>query len=173
MRLVFCPVCTSKSVYRVMSPLRFFVPSMLNSGRGWWNLVTGSRSWYARSSLMKFSVAPESSSDSISALLDAVCIYALMVIDFLSDKYTRSSVPLLIQAAQIRAFKNPTLWFPWSGLHSFGVVFLCPLAIGLGLGLVGRLLGHCLSWFLQVAPHKSSMAVLGILVIHKPRHNWL
>jgi hypothetical protein len=56
---------------------------------------------------MKFSIAPESSRDSTSALLDAVCMYALIVIDFLSDKYTRSSVPLLIQAAQIRAFKNP------------------------------------------------------------------
>src|ERR1700730_6250381 len=142
MRLFFCLVCTSRSAYRVISPLRFFVPSILNRGRGWCNLVTGSHSWYARSSLMKFSVALESSSDLISALLDAVCIYALMVIDFLSDKYTRSSVPLLIQAAQIRAFKNPTLSFLQSGLHSFGAVFLCLLAIKLQLELVGRRLGR-------------------------------
>src|ERR1700730_8359776 len=98
---------------------------MLNSGLACFNLVIGSRSWYAKSSLMKFSVAPESSSVSISALLDAVCTYALMVIDFLSDRYTRSSVPLLIQAAQIRAFKNPILSSPQLGLHSFGVTDLC------------------------------------------------
>jgi hypothetical protein len=73
MRLCLLPVCISRSVYWVMSPLRFLVPSMLNSGLGWCNLVIGSRSWYARSSLMKFSVAPESSSVVISALLDAAC----------------------------------------------------------------------------------------------------
>src|ERR1700730_1476613 len=106
---------------------------MLNSGLACFNLVIGNRSWYARSSLMKFSVAPESSSVSISALLDVVCTYALMVIDFLSDRYTRSSVPLLIQAAQIRVFKNPALLFLQSGLRSSGVVFLCLLVIRLGL----------------------------------------
>src|ERR1700730_17608647 len=96
----------------------------------------GSFIWYARSSLMKFSVAPESSSDSISALLDAVCMYALMVIDFLSDKYTRSSVPLLIQAAQIRAFKNPILLSPRLAPHISGVVALCLPEIGPRLELV-------------------------------------
>jgi hypothetical protein len=69
----------------------------------------------------EFSVAPESNNDSTSALLDAVCMYALMVIDFLSNKYTWSSVPLLIQAAQIRAFKNLTPLFLQLVLHSFGV----------------------------------------------------
>src|SRR3984893_9486920 len=169
MRLVFCPVCTSKSVYRVMSPLRFFVPSMLNSGRGWWNLVTGSRSWYARSSLMKFSVAPESSSDSISALLDAVCMCALMVIDFLSDKYTRSSVPLLIQAAQIRAFKNPTLLSLRLGLHNSGVAVLCLPGIGLRPELVGHQLdpGLCPFLLTRAELHRSHMVVLGTLVFHR------
>src|SRR3984893_4721607 len=142
MRRFFCPVCTSRSVYRVMSPFRFFVPSMLNSDLACFSLAIGNHSWYARSSLMKFSVAPESSNVSISALLDAVCTYALMVIDFLSDRYTRSSVPLLIQAAQIRAFKNPTLLSLRSGLRSFGAVFLCLLAIKLQLELVGRRLGR-------------------------------
>ena len=69
---------------------------------------------------MKFSVAPESSNVSISALLDAACTYALMVIDFLSDKYMWSSIPLLIQAAQIRVFKNPFAQFPQSEGHSSG-----------------------------------------------------
>jgi hypothetical protein len=108
-----------------MSPFRFLVPSMLNRGLGLWSRVIGVLIRYARSSLMKFSVAPESSRDSTSALLDAVCIYALIVIDFLSDKYTRSSVPLLIQAAQIRAFKNPIPLFPRLVLRSYGVAVLC------------------------------------------------
>src|ERR1700730_18277552 len=128
-----------------MSPLRFLVPSMLNSGLACFSLVIGNRSWYAKSSLMKFSVAPESSNVSISALLDAVCTYALMVIDFLSDRYTRSSVPLLIQAAQIRAFKNPTLSVLRSGLRNFGVVCLCLLVTRLRLGLVVRRPGRDLS----------------------------
>src|ERR1700730_2034893 len=144
-RRFFCPVCTSRSVYRVIPPLRFLVPSMLNSGLACFNLVIGNRSWYARSSLMKFSVAPESSRVSISALLDAMCTYALMVIDFLSDRYTRSSVPLLIQAAQIRAFKNPILLSPRLELHNSGVVVLCLPVIRLRLGLVVRRPGRDLS----------------------------
>src|SRR3984893_2407681 len=109
---------------------------------------------------MKFSVAPESSSDSISALLDAVCMYALMVIDFLSDKYTWSSVPLLIQAAQIRAFKNPIPWFPQWELHNSEVISLCLLVTELGRGLVGRRLGRDLFPLCLVVLHKSSMGVL-------------
>jgi hypothetical protein len=118
-----------------MSPFQFFVPSILNSGLGRWSHVIGILIWYAKSSLMKFSIAPKSSSDSISALLDAACIYALMVIDFLSNKYTRSSVLLLIQAAQIRAFKNPILSFLLLGLRNFGAIVLCLLVRELGLWL--------------------------------------
>src|SRR3984893_5407765 len=114
---------------------------MLNSGLACVSLVIGNRSWYARSSLMKFSVAPESSSVLISALLDAVCTYALMVIDFLSDRYTRSSVPLLIQAAQIRAFKNPILLSLRLGLRNFGAVSPCLLVTMPKLGLVTHRLG--------------------------------
>ena len=125
-----------------MSPFRFLVLSMLNSGLGWCNLVIGRRNWYARSLLMKFSVAPELSNVSISALLDAACTYALMVIDFLSDKYTRSSVPLLIQAAQIRAFKNPSVWFPWSEVRSFEEASLCLRGRVRGLGHVVPRLVH-------------------------------
>jgi hypothetical protein len=117
---------------------------------------------------MKFSVAPESSSDSISALLDVVCMYAFTVIDFLSDKYTRSSVPLLIQAAQIRAFKNLILGFLRSVLRSFGAVVLCLPETGLGLGLVGRLLGCGFDWF--VVPYTSIWVVLG-LKCREPSHS--
>ena len=74
---------------------------------------------------MKFSVAPESSSASTSALLDVVCTYVQMVMDFLNDKYTRSSIPLLIQAAQIRAFKNLTPGFEEWVRHRLGGLFLC------------------------------------------------
>jgi hypothetical protein len=111
---------------------------------------------------MKFSVAPESSRDSTSALLDAVCMYALMVIDFLSDKYTRSSVPLLIQAAQIRAFKNPIPSFLRSGLHSFGAVVLCLLGRGLGLSPEGLLPGRLfeLAPFVVVGCRRPSLLVL-------------
>ena len=124
---------------------------------------------------MKFSVAPESNSDSTSALLDAVCMYALMVIDFLSDKYTRSSVPLLIQAAQIRAFKNPIPWCPWWALHSSGVVALCLLVIGPGLWPVGHQRDHW-SWLdllVVLELRRSSMVVLGILAFHTLCHSWL
>src|ERR1700730_7650116 len=165
MRRFFCPVCTSRSVYRVMSPLRFLVPSMLNSGLACFNLAIGNRSWYARSSLMKFSVAPESSSASISALLDAVCTYALMVIDFLSDRYPRLFVPLLIQAAQIRAFKNPILLSLRLGLHNSGVVVLCLPGIRLRLELVGHQpgLSLCLLLPARVELHRSSTVPLDIL----------
>src|ERR1700730_4556 len=167
MRRFFCPVCTSRSVYRVMSPLRFLVPSMLNSGLACFNLVIGNRSWYARSSLMKFSVAPESSRVSISALLDAVCTYALMMIDLISDRYTRSSVPLLIQAAQIRAFKNPILWSPLLELRSFEVISPFPRGTGLGLGPVGRRLDLC-SWLIpELGPRRSNMGARGSLVVRR------
>jgi hypothetical protein len=109
--------------------------------------VIGILIWYARSLLMKFSIAPESSSDSISALLDAMCMYALMVIDFLSNKYTWSSVPLLIQAAQIRAFKNPIPLSLRLGLHNFGVVILYLLVRGPGLWPGVLLWGY---WFVLV-----------------------
>jgi len=146
---------------------------MLNSGRGWWSLVTGSCSWYARSSLMKFSIAPESNSDSTSALLDAVCMYALMIIDFLSDKYTRSSVPLLIQAAQIRAFKNLTLGFPLSGLRSYGVSVPCLQGTWLGLWPVILRPGRWpvvlpLVGFLD----RPILGVLGIVVVLGSNHSW-
>jgi hypothetical protein len=122
---------------------------------------------------MKFSVAPESSRDSTSALLDAVCIYALMVIDFLSDKYTRSSVPLLIQAAQIRAFKNPILSFRRLVLHSSGVTVLCLLGRGLGLlpgGLLrGRLFGLVPS--VVVGCRRPSLLVLVLPVLLVSSHN--
>src|ERR1700730_7681612 len=136
---------------------------MLNSGLACFSRVFGRRNLYARSSLMKFSVAPESSSVSISALLDAVCTYALMVIDFLSDRYTRSSVPLLIQAAQIRAFKNPTLWFLPSGLHNSGVVCLCLLVTRQGLGPVDRQLDRGSRLTPDLGPRRSSTGARGNL----------
>jgi hypothetical protein len=104
--------------------------------------MIGRRNWYTRSLLMKFSVAPESSNVSISALLDAVYMYALMVIDFLSDKYMRSSVPLLIQAAQIRVFKNRSARFPPWEVRSFGVAFLCLWERVRGLRHVALPLSH-------------------------------
>jgi hypothetical protein len=119
---------------------------------------------------MKFSVAPESSSVAISALLDAACMYALMVIDFLSDKYTRSSVPLLIQAAQIRAFKNPSLGFPRLVLRSFGAAFLClPERVrGLWRG-VPRL--SCLYWA-GILLDRPILVVLGTLLGQGPIRYW-
>jgi hypothetical protein len=140
---------------------------MLNRGLGLWSRVIGVLIRYARSSLMKFSVAPESSSDSTSALLDAVCMYALTVIDFLSDKYTRSSVPLLIQAAQIRAFKNPILLFLRSVLHSSGVIVLCLPGRGLRLLLGGLLLDRLsgLAPFGVVGCRRPSLLVLALLVL--------
>ena len=90
---------------------------------------------------MKFSVAPESRSASTSALLDAACTYVRMVMDFLNDKYTRSSIPLLIQAAQIRAFKNPTPEFEEWGRRRLGVPFLYLQSIVRRLVLVCLRLG--------------------------------
>ena len=161
------PVWTCRSVYRVISPFRFLVLSMLNRGLGLWSLVIGVLIRYARSSLMKFSVAPESSRDSTSALLDAVCMYALMVIDFLSDRYTRSSVPLLIQAAQIRAFKNPLPLFLQSVLRSSGAAVLCLPGRGPRLLLGGLLLDHLfgLAPFVVVGCRRPSLLVPVPLVL--------
>ena len=75
---------------------------------------------------MKFLVAPESSRASTSALLDVACTYVRMVMDFLNDKYTHSSIPLLIQAVQIRAFKNPTPVLEEWVRHMLGGLFLYP-----------------------------------------------
>jgi hypothetical protein len=158
-----------------MSPFQFFVPSMLNSGLGWWRHVIGILIWYARSLLMKFSIAPESSSDSILALLDAMCMYTLMVIDFLSNKYTWSSVLLLIQAAQIRVFKNPILSFLRLVLHSSGVVVLCLLGTELGLWLVVLRWDR---WFVlapfgEVGCYRPSLLVFVLADLLTSIHSWL
>src|SRR5229473_8327061 len=65
---------------------------------------------------MKFSIAPESTSATASALLAMEWTKNRSVIDFRADKYTSPLLPCLISADLIRQRENPHL-FPslWPG----------------------------------------------------------
>ena len=56
---------------------------------------------------MKFSVAPESRSAVVSALLLDVCRNTRIERDWRFDKYTRSELTVLIKAELIRLLENP------------------------------------------------------------------
>jgi hypothetical protein len=57
---------------------------------------------------MKFSVAPESRSAGVSALLFDVWIKTRIDIDWRFDKYTRSELIALTKADLVRHWENPT-----------------------------------------------------------------
>ena len=63
------PVWTSRSVKYLSSPLLFVVPSTLNILRGCWSVWIGSFNHLAYERFIKFSVAPESTRATASALL--------------------------------------------------------------------------------------------------------
>src|SRR5580692_12982524 len=106
-----------------MSPFLFLVPSTLNTGRGFSNLLMGKCISLAYRILRKFSVAPESRSTIVSALFLARWMNRHSCIDFRIDKYILSEPVLLIQAIQIRPPKNPLLSLPTYSSILLG----CPL----------------------------------------------
>ena len=63
------PVWTSRSVKYLSSPLLLVVPSTLKILRGCWRVWIGSFNHLAYERFMKFSVAPESTRATASALL--------------------------------------------------------------------------------------------------------
>ena len=115
-RIVVCfvPVCTLRSVKNRSSPPLFGVLSTLKSHHGSGSRLIGNCSHLAYGRLMKFSVAPESSRATASALLDFECMKNRIVIDFRIDIYTWESVLRLISADLIRQWENP--WGPVPGL---------------------------------------------------------
>ncbi len=103
----------------------FSVPSTLNSFLGNGSLFMGNFSHLAYSRFRKFSVAPESSRDIVSALFEFEWIKTRTVIDFRADMYTFELLGL-ISADLIRLRENPvdplrpwlarvSLYFPWTG----------------------------------------------------------
>jgi hypothetical protein len=76
---------------------------------------------------MKFSVAPESSSAEVSALLDKEFKYTQIVIDRRFDRYTLLVLNALTKAELVRRPENP---LPW--------LLLLPLRNVLLPGLAGR-----------------------------------
>ena len=109
MRTRFCPVWTSRSVKCVMSPSLFGVPSTLQTFLARGSCFIGSRSQCTYCVATKFSVAPESRSAAVSALLFEVLTYTLIDMDWRFDKYTRSELIALIKAELIRRWENPAL----------------------------------------------------------------
>ena len=71
--------------------------------------MKGILSHLAYPSLMKFSVAPESSKAEASALLLDVCKNTHIDMDWRFNKYTRSELIDLTKAALIRPSENPVL----------------------------------------------------------------
>src|SRR5216684_7589255 len=69
----------------------------------------GSCSHFAYWRLMKFSVAPESTSAITSALFATEWTKNRSVIDFRAKRYTSPLLPCLISADLIRQFENPHL----------------------------------------------------------------
>src|SRR6266404_3532592 len=91
------------------------MPSTLNSFLGNGSRLIGSFSHFAYSRFRKFSVAPESSRDIVSALFEFEWIKTRTVIDFRADMYTFEFVGL-ISADLIRLRENPVgLLRPWLG----------------------------------------------------------
>jgi hypothetical protein len=81
---------------------------------------------------MKFSVAPESRSALVSALLFEVLTYTLIDMDWRFDKYTRSELNALIKAELIRRWENPALLLPF--LRIAWPALLSPVVSGLVSG---------------------------------------
>ena len=93
--------------------------------------------------LIKFSVAPESRSAVVSALLFDVWRNTCIDIDWRFDKYTRSELPALIKADLIRQSENPAPL-----LHScdiWGLAFPLLIALQWCWGLTG--LGRKRRWW--------------------------
>src|SRR6266481_1662405 len=82
------------------------MPSTLNNFLGKGNRLIGSLSHFAYSRFRKFSVAPESRRDIVSALLEFEWIKTRTVIDFRADMYTLELLGL-ISADLIRLRENP------------------------------------------------------------------
>src|SRR6266446_599270 len=82
------------------------MPSTLNNFLGNGSRLIGSFSHFAYSRFRKFSVAPESSRDIVSALFEFEWIKTRTVIDFQADMYTLGLLGL-ISADLIRLRENP------------------------------------------------------------------
>src|ERR1700677_1597154 len=90
-----------------MSPFLFRVPSTLYTFLAFSRRLVGSRRCVAYWWLMKFSVAPESRSAGVLALLLMVWIKTRIDIDCRFDRNTRSELSPLIKAELIRRRENP------------------------------------------------------------------
>ena len=109
---LWLPVCILRSVYCLMSPFLFCIPSTLYTGCGCCRCLMGSLSSFVYFVLMKFSVAPESRSTVVLALFQDRWMNRHNCIDFCMEKYILSDPILLIQAAWIRPPKNFPLGLP-------------------------------------------------------------